>query len=134
MDDTDDFLAFRGEIEAPIRWEDPPDIGRRAAILLEAQGGDTTFRPSPALSEDPSSFGWDDLDEGPPGTDESWAAFEPMDYEKFNQKALSSYGGKKLSKEQKVGRGPWRRLASARERLAHATRLTLADPRRRRRS
>ena len=101
VDDTDAFLAFRGEIETPIRWDDPPEVGRRAAILLGAQGGDTTYIPSPALSQDPSSFGWDDLDEGPPETDETWAAFQPKDYEKFNGKALSSYGGKKLNKEQR---------------------------------
>lgn len=103
LTNVDSFLRFRGEIDRPINWDDPPPVGRRTQILLEsAQGGDTTYKPSPVLSQDPSSFGWEDLDEGPPETDESWAAFEPKDYSKLDSKALSTFGGKKLTKEQRV--------------------------------
>lgn len=113
-DATDAFLAFRGEIEEPIRWDDPPEAGRRAQILLEAAaGGNTTFTPSPVLSQDPTQFSWDDLDEGPPETDESWAAFEPKDA--AESRALSSFGGKKLTKEQKEKMRDKEQLQQARE-------------------
>ncbi|KAL1522865.1 hypothetical protein AB1Y20_017830 [Prymnesium parvum] len=117
LNDTDAFLAFRGEIETPIKWKDPPPIGRRAQILLEgAEGGSTTYTPSPVLSQDPSSFGWDDLDEGPPDSDESWVAFEPKDHDKrLDGKALSSYGGKKLNKEQREKMREQEQLQQARE-------------------
>ena len=52
------------------------------------------------LTEDAAEFGWEDIDEGPPESDASWAPFTPKDYADSG-KTLSSYGGKKLSKEER---------------------------------
>ena len=63
-----EFLSFRGELEG-INWSDPPPKGRRAEMLA---GGTGRSHRAPCLERDEDKCSWDDVDEGPPETDESW--------------------------------------------------------------
>ena len=103
------FLAFRGQLEG-ISWEQMPDQGRRAEVLT----GGPKVR-APCLREESQTFNWEDIDEGPPDTDDSWAPFAPKDQFMPDGKMLQ--GGKKLTKEQKQKLKDAEQLAEARDNI-----------------
>lgn len=116
MEDVESFLSLRGEMEESIRWDDPPPAGRRLQVLLD-DGDATHGGPSvraPVLREDGNDFGWEDIDEGPPESDASWAPFMPKDHVDTG-KTLSSFGGKKLTREQREKLRDKEQLQNARE-------------------
>ena len=91
--DVKQFLAFRGQLEG-LNWEAPVQKGRRAELL----SGGPSVR-APCLRDEVDSFSWEDIDEGPPETDDSWTAFGPPEGSIPDGKLLA--GGKKLTREQK---------------------------------
>ena len=102
------FLAFRGELEID-NWDVVPLQGKRAEILT---GGPQT--KAPCLQEETQGFTWEDIDEGPGESDDSWAAFAPADDSGRDGKALTA-GGKKLTKEQRQKLRDQEQLQEARE-------------------
>ena len=110
MDDRDvgEFLKFRGHMDS-VNWSAPPPKGKRAEAL---SGGPSTR--APCLQEEGQSFTWDDIDTGPPESDDSWEAFAPKNGDGRDGKLLAS-GGKKLTKEQKQKLKDFEQLADARE-------------------
>jgi len=106
-EDIGQFLAFRGEIE-DLNWDAPPTKGARA----EALSGGPQVR-APCLTEESQTYTWEDIDFGPPETDDSWAPFMPKDFNLGDGKALK--GGKKLTKEQRQKEKDAEQLAEARE-------------------
>jgi len=109
MDDGDvvEFLRFRGHLEN-INWDAPAQKGRRAELL----SGGPSVR-APCLQEEGQAFTWDDIDGGPPESDDSWAPFSPKDAKGADGKLLA--GGKKLNKEQRQKLKDQEQLAEARE-------------------
>lgn len=112
MDDGNvkEFLAFRGQLEG-INWEQPPEKGRRAEVL---SGGQSSR--APCLREEGQEFSWEDIDEGPAESDDSWAAFHGPEGYVPDGKILAA-GGKKLTKEQKQKMMDAEQLAEARENI-----------------
>jgi len=110
MDDGDvtDFLKFRGHLEN-INWSAAPQQGRRAELL----SGGPSVR-APCLQEEGQAFTWDDIDGGPPESDDSWIPFAPKDADgRVDGKLLA--GGKKLNKEQRQKLKDQEQLAESRE-------------------
>jgi len=107
-DDVNAFLNFRGELEN-IDWGAKPAKGAR----VEALTGGPQVR-APCLQEETQAFNWEDIDEGPPETDDSWAAFGSPEAEIPDGKILAG-GGKKLNKEQKQKLKDAEQLAEARD-------------------
>ena len=103
-----EFLRFRGHLEN-LNWDSPPPKGRRAELLA---GGGPSQR-APCLQEEGQAFTWDDIDGGPPATDDSWAPFTPKDAKNMDGKLQA--GGKKLTKEQRQKIKDQEQLAEARE-------------------
>lgn len=110
-DPIDEFLSYRGELEG-INWADPPLKGARAEALSAGAAPGPSVR-APCLADGDGSFSWDDIDEGPPDTDESWAAFVDPGAKVADGRILS--GGKKLNKEQKQKLRDQEQLEQARE-------------------
>jgi hypothetical protein len=110
-DEVDDFLRFRGQIDlTPQDWAEPVQQGARA----EALRGGPVNHDAPSLQEESQRFNWEDIDFGPPETDDSWAAFAPKDGSDLpDPKALK--GGKKLTKEQRQKQKDAEQLAEARD-------------------
>ena len=107
--DVGAFLAFRGQLEG-LDWEQPVAKGARAEAL--SSGGPSVR--APCLQDDSHVFSWDWIDEGPPATDESWAAFEPDVAASLPDGKLLARG-KKLTKEERQKLADAEQLAEARE-------------------
>ena len=102
MDDSEitAFVRYRGELDIEAQhWSAPPQQGQRAEIL--SSGGPSVR--APCLQDEHETYSWEHLDEGPPESDDSWAAFAPKDGDGRDGKLLAS-GGKKLTREQRQTR------------------------------
>jgi len=106
-EDVPAFLKFRGQLD-DINWSAPLPKGRRTEML----SGGPQVR-APCLTEESHAFQWEDIDEGPAESDDSWAAFAPKDQINLDGKLLA--GGKKLSKEQRQKQKDAEQLAEARD-------------------
>jgi hypothetical protein len=111
MEDDEDvptFLRFRGEME-DLNWSAPPQRGVRAELL--SSGGPAVR--APCLQEESEAYSWEDIDEGPPESDDSWDPFVSKDDLAPDGRLLA--GGKKLTKEQRQKQKDAEQLAQARE-------------------
>ena len=110
MDDRDvvEFLKFRGHLDS-VNWSATPPKGKRAEVLSSGP----SVR-APCLQEEGQAFTWEDIDAGPPESDNSWEAFASKKGDGRDGKLLAS-GGKKLTKEQKQKLKDFEQLADARE-------------------
>ena len=106
--DVADFLKFRGHLEN-INWSAAPLGGRRTEML---SGGPSV--KAPCLREESQAFSWDDIDGGPPESDDSWAPFAPKDGSGLPDGKMLA-GGKKLNKEERQKLKDAEQLAEARE-------------------
>ena len=114
MDDDDDVSP------SPLAASSRHQLGRaagarrRAELLTSGAVKNSSSSSAPCLREESQAFSWDDIDGGPPESDDSWAPFAPKDGSGLPDGKMLA-GGKKLNKEQRQKLKDAEQLAEARE-------------------
>ena len=96
---VDAFLSYRGEVE--VQWDKQHPVADVPAV------------PAPPVSPAHGSCSWDDLLEGPPADDPSWAIIDEMAPVDTSRKVVRS--NKRLTKEEREKLKDEAQLAEARE-------------------